>query len=238
MNIEHQLLELTEVLHYPVLIGAVLCLVAVLIDAGRLFGEIWQRRRRSVERLNDRVAVALVAVARGDIHGASEVLRATGWDRSMGEALAALVSDRQRPEAEQLVPKALADYDYRSLRKLERTRILVRMGPALGLMGTLIPLSPALKGLAGGNVRELTENLSVAFSVTVAGLLIGAFAFGVALIRDRLYAQDYSDVEYVDALLESKLRPAVTGFPPPPPAAAVASAPTSAPTLQQGLVQV
>ena len=26
----------------------------------------------------------------------------------------------------------------------ERTRILVRMGPALGLMGTLIPLSPAL----------------------------------------------------------------------------------------------
>ncbi len=42
--------------------------------------------------------------------------------------------------------KALADFDFGSLRRLERTRILVRVGPALGLMGTLIPLSPALAG--------------------------------------------------------------------------------------------
>ena len=74
------------------------------------------------------------------------------------------------------------------------------MGPALGLMGTLIPLSPALAGLADGDVATLTDNLRVAFSVTVAGLLIGAFAFGISLVRDRLYAQDYSDVEYVAAL--------------------------------------
>ena len=30
--------------------------------------------------------------------------------------------------------------------------MLVRAGPALGLMGTLIPLSPALTGLARGDV--------------------------------------------------------------------------------------
>ena len=68
-------------------------------------------------------------------------------------------------------------------------------------MGTLIPLSPALAGLADGDVATLTENLRVAFSVTVAGLLIGAMAFAISLVRDRLYAQDYSDVEYVAAAL-------------------------------------
>ena len=75
------------------------------------------------------------------------------------------------------------------------------MKAALGLMGTLIPLSPALAGLADGNVTELTDNLRVAFGVTVAGLLTGAIAFTVSLIRDRLYAQDYSDVEYAAANL-------------------------------------
>ncbi len=77
------------------------------------------------------------------------------------------------------------------------------MGPALGLMGTLIPLSPALAALAEGDVQRLTDDLRVAFSVTVVGLLVGMIAFAVSLVRDRLYAQDYSDVEYVLAGLSS-----------------------------------
>ena len=87
------------------------------------------------------------------------------------------------------------------MRRLERTRLLVRAGPALGLMGTLIPLSPALSGLARGDVQELTDNLRVAFSITVLGLLVGAVAFGISLVRDRLYAQDFSDLEFVAAVL-------------------------------------
>lgn len=119
----------------------------------------------------------------------------------MRETMAAIVTLRPSPDAENRIAKRLADYDYNSLRRLERTRILVRMGPALGLMGTLIPLAPALAGLADGNVTELTDNLRVAFGVTVAGLLTGALAFGVSLIRDRIYAQDFSDVEFAAANL-------------------------------------
>ncbi len=121
--------------------------------------------------------------------------------RQMEEALAGVLEQVGRPDAEARIAKRLAEYDYRSLRRLERSRILVRMGPALGLMGTLIPLSPALAGLADGDVATLTENLRVAFGVTVVGLLVGAIAFAISLVRDRLYAQDYSDVEYVAAIL-------------------------------------
>jgi biopolymer transport protein ExbB/TolQ len=100
------------------------------------------------------------------------------------------------------VAKALADFDFASLRRLERTRMLVRAGPALGLMGTLIPLAPALAGLAEGDVGELSRNLRIAFSVTVLGLLVGAIAFAISLVRDRLYGQDLSDLEFVVATLE------------------------------------
>ena len=94
------------------------------------------------------------------------------------------------------------------MRRLERTPLLVRAGPALGLMGTLIPLSPALSGLADGNVTQLTDNLRVAFSITVLGLLVGAVAFGISLVRDRLYAQDLSDLEFVAASVEALLEEA------------------------------
>jgi biopolymer transport protein ExbB/TolQ len=73
-------------------------------------------------------------------------------------------------------------------------------------MGTLIPLSPALEGLAKGNVRLLSDNLRVAFSVTVVGLLIGAVAFAISLVRDRMYAQDLSDLEYVATTLTPERR--------------------------------
>jgi biopolymer transport protein ExbB/TolQ len=106
------------------------------------------------------------------------------------------------PQASNRMAKSLADFDLGSMRRLERTRMLVRAGPALGLMGTLIPLSPALTGLANGNVKQLTDNLRVAFSVTVLGLLVGAIAFSISLVRDRLYAQDLSDLEAIASELE------------------------------------
>ena len=116
-----------------------------------------------------------------------------------------LIAERARGErgGADRVAKALADFDFASLRRLERTRMLVRAGPALGLMGTLIPLAPALAGLADGDVAQLSRNLRVAFSVTVLGLVVGAAAFAISLVRDRLYGHDLSDLEYVAATLEA-----------------------------------
>src|ERR1700744_2178417 len=115
----------------------------------------------------------------------------------MAEALGFLVSRARTPGGDHQINKALADFDFDSQRRLGRRGILVRAGPALGLMGTLIPLSPAPTGLANGTTTALSENLRVAFSVTVVGLLIGAVAFGLSLSRDRMYGQDLSDLEYV-----------------------------------------
>ncbi len=75
--------------------------------------------------------------------------------------------------------------------------MLVRIGPILGLMGTLIPISPALVGLAQGDVDTLSNNLVIAFSTTVVGLLIGGIAYVITTVRDRYYRQDIVDIEYL-----------------------------------------
>jgi biopolymer transport protein ExbB/TolQ len=194
--------ELADALRVPVLILTVLALLIVLVELGSFAVELARRRRRDFRRLETVTDEARRALAeRSDYVGAQERLQQVAWSAPMGRALAFLASQWARPDGESKMAKALADYDFGSLRRLERTRLLVRAGPALGLMGTLIPLSPALAGLAAGDVQELSDNLRVAFSVTVLGLLIGALAFGISLVRDRLYGQDLSDLEFVASAL-------------------------------------
>jgi biopolymer transport protein ExbB/TolQ len=201
MAVENILYDVSEALRVPVLVLALLALVVVVVEVGALLMELRRRRGRSVWALESAVEQARAQLYAGNSEAAYASLLTISRNREMEAALAGVLEQWGRPDAEARISKRLAEYDYRSLRRLERTRILVRMGPALGLMGTLIPLSPALAGLADGDVETLTENLRVAFSVTVAGLLVGAIAFAISLVRDRLYAQDYSDVEYVAATL-------------------------------------
>jgi biopolymer transport protein ExbB/TolQ len=209
MTIEQILFDISDALRYPVLLLALVALVVVLAEVGTLLAELRRRRGRSVARRERAADVARDALAAGDGAGALRAVRSVGFNPAMDDALTAIVEQRDKPDAANRIAKRLAEYDYRSVRRLERTRILVRMGPALGLMGTLIPLSPALAGLADGDVQRLSDDLRVAFSVTVTGLLIGAVAYAVSLVRNRLYDQDYSDVEYMSvALAASAAEPA------------------------------
>jgi biopolymer transport protein ExbB/TolQ len=226
MSVEDILFHVAEALRVPVLVLALIAGVIVLIEVGALLMELLRRRRRGIPRLERALDQARAALATGDRDGAVRAVRSLGYNRAMADALAAGVEQRGRPDSDDRIAKRMAEYDYRSMKRLERTRILVRAGPALGLMGTLIPLSPALKALAEGNVSSLTQELRVAFSVTVAGLLVGMVAFAVSLVRDRLYAQDFSDVEYVSAALEHDI-PASDGK---GPQAATAQAPSTAQT--------
>ena len=200
-GIEQVIFDVAEALLWPVLVLALASLVLVLVEAGRVSAEIFRRRQRSLPRLERATSAARRALAEDNRERAAGILLTICWSDAMRRSATRLVAVQGRAGAEERAAKILADFDYRSLKQLERTRILVRLGPALGLMGTLIPLAPALTALANGDVNQLAENLRVAFSVTILGLLVGAVAFGISLIRDRLYSQDLSDLEYVGATL-------------------------------------
>jgi biopolymer transport protein ExbB/TolQ len=93
------------------------------------------------------------------------------------------------------VEHALADYELGVQRRLDRTRMLVRAGPALGLMGTLIPLAPGLGALGRGDFQALADDLQVAFAATVVGILVGTVSFTLTLVRTRVYTEDLAALE-------------------------------------------
>ncbi len=206
-GIEEVIFQIADALRVPVLIAALAALLIVLFDLGTFFVELSRRSRRDAPaQLRDASSSARQALAEGDVPGAARALLPRATSAQMADALTQIVDQVGERNQDDKMAKVLADFDLQSLRKLERSRMMVRFGPAIGLMGTLIPLSPALEGLANGNVKLLSENLRVAFSVTVLGLLIGAIAFAVALVRDRLYAQDLSDLEYIATTLTPEHR--------------------------------
>lgn len=196
---EDVIFDVTDALRVPVLVLALAALAVVLVEFGALVAELVRRRRPDPLKLEQAIDGATGALARKDPATAVSTLGGVSTGAAMHASLLRIVRFAQQPDGENGVAKALADFDLLSLKRLERTRLLVRAGPALGLMGTLIPLAPALDGLARGDVTTLTDNLRVAFGVTVLGLLVGAVAFGISLVRDRLYAQDLSDLEYIAA---------------------------------------
>jgi biopolymer transport protein ExbB/TolQ len=201
-SLSHVVFDVANALRVPVQIAALIALAVVLVELGALIVERVRRRPRSSAAQKAAARAARTAMAVGEREQAAKDLAAVSSSSSMWEALDELLENTPPgPEAENEIAKTLADFDLRSMRRLERTRMLVRFGPALGLMGTLIPLAPALQGLADGNVTQLTQNLRLAFSVTVLGLLIGATAFSISLVRDRMYAQDLSDLEAIAGVL-------------------------------------
>lgn len=207
-GVEKVIFDVAEALRIPVLVLALASIAFVLVEAGALVAELWRRRGRGVLKLEDGIEGIRAGLAAGDKPAAVRRARELGYNGRMADTLGAIVELGGSERGPDRIAKRMAEYDYWSLKRLERTRILVRTGPAVGLMGTLIPLSPALEGLARGDVEQLSSDLRVAFSVTVAGLIVGVIAFGISLVRDRLYAQDFSDVEYVLASLDPEPVPA------------------------------
>ena len=183
------------------LVLALLALALVVFELGSYVIELLGRRRRSFSALSLGAQQARTDLLAGNRPAAQAALTGVALSSDMASTLAFLVQHARVDGAEHQLNKALADFDFEAQRRLGRTRMLVRAGPALGLMGTLIPLSPALTGLAKGDTNTLSTDLRLAFSVTVVGLLIGAVAFALSLSRDRLYGQDLSDLEYVAAII-------------------------------------
>ncbi|TFH87954.1 flagellar motor protein MotA [Billgrantia azerbaijanica] len=75
----------------------------------------------------------------------------------------------------------------RARRAIDRADLLARIGPMLGLMGTLIPLGPGLAALGNGQLDVLAQAVTVAFNTTVMGLLIGILGFLLGRLRRRWY---------------------------------------------------
>ena len=115
----------------------------------------------------------------------------TGFLRNIIEAPSKAYSNR-----------LLADYEVRADAELGKYKLLTKFGPILGLMGTLIPMGPALAGLATGDVASMAYNMQIAFATTVVGLFVGAIGYVLLQIKQRWFVAELADLEFIADLKE------------------------------------
>jgi len=182
----------TVALKTPVVVGILLLLAWSLFETGRCLREAWERRRQSA-RWRQR-ATALAEHPDPDIMEVFGLLggeAAPGWLRRLVPETAGLAPEGCRARLETLLQEA----EFAATARLSRLRIGLRLGPVLGLMGTLIPMGPALLSVSRGDLSMMSTDLIIAFGTTVAGLLVGALCYVMLTLRQHWYARDVADLE-------------------------------------------
>lgn len=105
--------------------------------------------------------------------------------------------------------KAYSDYLISSFeneaeKDVSLSKLLAKMGPVLGLIGTLIAMSPALVGLSTGDIAGMAYNMQVVFATTVVGLVVSAIGLVTLQFKQRWYAKDVNNLDYVSRILTQK----------------------------------
>lgn len=110
----------------------------------------------------------------------------------------------QAHESSAQIQRLLANFEIAADKDLAISKTLTKLGPILGLMGTLIPMGPALAGLASGDIASMAYNMQIAFATTVVGLVAGAVGFLTQQVKQRWYLQDMTNLEFLSELLNEK----------------------------------
>lgn len=110
----------------------------------------------------------------------------------------------QAHESPEQIQRLLANFEIAADKDLAISKTLTKLGPILGLMGTLIPMGPALAGLASGDIASMAYNMQIAFATTVVGLVAGAVGFLTQQVKQRWYLQDMTNLEFLSELLNEK----------------------------------
>lgn len=105
-------------------------------------------------------------------------------------------SDNLNKNTREAFSRKLVEIEEENIDKtLEKTDIITRIGPTLGLMGTLIPMGPGLAALGSGDIITLAQSLTVAFNTTIVGIGSGAVCYIISRIRRRWYEEYLSTLD-------------------------------------------
>lgn len=177
--LEKILYMISSSLYLPVLLTVTLLAAYSVYTCGRLAQEWLERRKadsRTVRLFNLDLAVAL---------GRQQRANAAPLD----------------VELELL----LQTHEHRQLIKLDQVRFVIKLGPALGLMGTLIPMGISLAALAQGNIPSMAGSMVTAFTATVTGLGCGVITYLVALVREQWLRADFAAMRHQAELAASRV---------------------------------
>ncbi len=179
----------------PTVVLLVLFFVRALLLVGGFFGQLLSRRKADAQM--DEVLNQLTA---DNVDTLLDKLPSTGLGIAAPFYHRLVAANSDAPLRERI----LAEFDIAADADQNLPRTLAKMGPVLGLMGTLIPMGPALVGLSSGDIASMAYNMQVAFATTVVGLVIGAIGTLTIQVKKRWLAADVSRLDFIEARLAQK----------------------------------
>lgn len=108
------------------------------------------------------------------------------------------------PPSEAYSDYLISSFENEAEKDTSLSKLLAKMGPVLGLIGTLIAMSPALVGLSTGDIAGMAYNMQVVFATTVVGLVVSAVGLVTLQFKQRWYAKDVNNLDYVSRILIEK----------------------------------
>ena len=194
---------LSESLLTPVIVLLVISIIIVILSFGGLINEYISRKPIKSKDLED--LVRRVSFSTNVDQMKAEINNSDLFDYQK-EILTRIADNYDiGPDARKaLASELISDQETKLIKRTNKTDILVRVGPSLGLLGTLIPLGPGLAALGTGDIATLAQSLTIAFDTTVTGLTVGALSFLISKYKKQWYEVELIDVETVaEAELET-----------------------------------
>lgn len=176
----------------PVVLVLIFLFIRSLILLGGFFGQ-YQAVRRNESLLRK----PLSKLNASNLDEFEQMLPEKSTDPTIGYIRELFAARRSPAQIEHI----LSEVEIASDKDLSLSVTLAKMGPTVGLMGTLIPMGPALVGLAAGDIASMAYNMQVAFATTVVGLFASAIGFLTKQAKQRWQMQRLSDLELVASLL-------------------------------------
>lgn len=174
----------------PVVAGLIYLFVKSLLLLGTLFGT-WQSYRRRQETFAPLVEDS--ATLDLDALRTQAALRPRApFERTL---IAVLDADPARRNL------LIGHYELLGEQRLSTAKILSKFGPILGLMGTLIPMGPALVGLSTGDIGSMAYNMQVAFATTVLGMFASAVGYMAVHVMRGYNRNDLIRLDYINEKL-------------------------------------
>ncbi len=192
---------ISQSLLIPVLVILLICAFYVIIALGSLIAEYTSRKIVSVEEIDNLIENIDKSTTVSEAKG--YILKA-GINKSQKKILNEILDKEElSPDSREVIATRLVEQREEIVdKRLRRTDIIVRVGPTLGLMGTLIPLGSGLAALKTGDINTLADSLIVAFDTTVVGVGAGALAYFISKIRGDWYEEYLNNL---DTLTDSVL---------------------------------
>ena len=192
---------ITQSLLIPVIVLLLIFAFFVVISLGSLISEYTSRREVSVKEIDTLVENIDKSTSLEEV---KNLIYSSNINKSQKKVLKKILEsdDLSKDARETIADKLVERREELIHKKLRRTDIIARIGPTLGLMGTLIPLGSGLAALKTGDINVLADSLTVAFDTTVVGIGSGALAYFISKIRGD-WAEQY--MTNLDVLIDSVL---------------------------------